>query len=192
MIKINIYGIYKNVRDAAWRCLAEHRIDKLPVDILHIARMTGIKIIKNSSVNELSLSESGASLFDGAKWYIIYDDENTVQRARFTIAHEFGHIFLGHELRKGRHARTFDISKPQVEKEADSFAARLLAPACVLWGLSLHSPQEIADVCNISLAAAKIRAERMSVLYDRNKFLTSPLEKTVYDNFRKYIETNRA
>lgn len=192
MIKINIYGVYKNVRDASWRCLSEYHIDKLPVDVLQIARTAGIKIIKNSSINELSPSESGASLFDGDNWYIIYDDGNTVQQARFTVAHELGHIFLGHDLRKRDQAHTFDTSKPRVEREADSFAARLLAPACVLWGLDLHSAQEIASVCNISPSAAKSRAERMTVLYKRDKFLTSALEKAIFDNFKDYIQANRA
>ena len=190
-MRVNIYGIYKNIRDASWHCLAEYRISKLPVDVLEIARISNVKIIKNSSVNMLSLSESGVSVFDGDGWYIIYNDKNTIQRTRFTIAHELGHIFLGHELRKGYHARTFDTNRPQVEREADSFAARLLAPACVLWGLNLRSAEEISAVCNISLAAAKIRAERMAILYSRNKFLTSPLERAVYDNFREYIKASR-
>lgn len=130
------------------------------------------------------------SFFDGERWYIIYDDKNTIQRSRFTIAHEPGHIFLGHELKGGHHARTFDISKPQTEREADMFAARLLCHACVLWALNIHSADDIARVCNVSLSAARIRAKRMTDLYDRNKFLTSPLEKAVYNNFYDYIKTS--
>lgn len=190
-MKMSIYGIYKNIRDASWQCLIDYSISKLPVDLLSIARAADIKIIKNSDVGELSQSENGISLFESRKWYVIYDDTSSVARSRFTIAHEFGHIFLGHKLQKGHYARTFDTSRPKVEREADSFAAHLLAPACVLWGLNLHTPQEIASACNISLAAAKIRAERMAVLYDRDKFLTSPLEQKVYEGFRKFIETNK-
>lgn len=186
-----IYGVYKNTRDAAWQCLIDYNINCLPIDVLGIARTAGIKVIKNSSVEELLLSESGASVFDAGEWFIIYDDENTPQRCRFTIAHELGHIFLGHELKKGYHARTFDIDKPQVETEADVFASRLLAPACVLWGLNLHEAEEIAGFCKISLAAARIREKRMNVLYKRQKFLTSPLESKVYKQFEEYIKLNK-
>lgn len=71
------------------------------------------------------------------------------------------------------------------------FAARLLAPACVLWGINAQTAEQIATVCNISHEAAKIRAERMEVLRKRGKFLTSPLERQVYKQFENYIENNR-
>lgn len=182
------YGIYKGVRDAAWQCLLDNKIDRLPVDILSIAKKSDIRVIKNSDVHELATNESGLSIFDGEQWYIIYDDENTVERCRFTVAHELGHIFLGHKLKKGAIARTkiFEI-KPDIEREADMFSSRLLCPSCVLWALGLHTPEEIAHFCKVSYTAAKIRAERMEVLYRRQKFLTSPLEREVYNQFQQYI-----
>ncbi len=71
--------------------------------------------------------------------------------------------------------------------QADMFAARLLAPACVIWGLNLHNAHEISQICNISYEAATYRAKRMELLYKRNKFLTSELEKEVYSNFENFI-----
>ncbi len=68
------------------------------------------------------------------------------------------------------------------------FAARLLAPACVLWGLRLHTWEEMADVCAISKPAAINRAARMEELYRRQKFLTSPLEQRVYEQFKPFID----
>lgn len=182
------YGIYKNARNASWQCLIDYNIKELPINVKSIAQQANIKILNNSNVNILNPSENGASILKNDKWYIIIDDENTIQRCRFTVAHEFGHIFLGHSLREGYHARTIDKERPLVESEADIFASRLLAPACVLWGLKLHSAEDIAKVCNISITAAKIRAERMSVLYERGKFLTSDLERKVYEQFKDFIE----
>lgn len=187
---MNIYGVYKNARNAAWQCLIEYRITTLPVDLLHIANEAGIIIRKNSEVHELTRCESGACILDGTQWYLIYDNEAMIGRRRFTIAHEFGHIFWGHEFLSGKHGRSFNTDKPQSETEADMFAVRLLAPACVLWGLDIHSYKEIIEVCNISIAAAKIRAERMVILYERQKFLTSPLERKVYDQFAGFIKKN--
>ncbi|MEE1075767.1 MAG: ImmA/IrrE family metallo-endopeptidase, partial [Acutalibacteraceae bacterium] len=114
-------------------------------------------------------------------------DSESIQRCRFTIAHELGHILLGHELINDRYFRKFDISKPQIETEADMLASRLLAPACVLWGMNLHTADEIAKACNITKKAAQVRADRMATLYKRNKFLTSPLEKKVFKNFSGFI-----
>lgn len=70
------------------------------------------------------------------------------------------------------------------------FAIRLLSPACVLWGLNLHTAEEIAEYCDISLQAASYRAERMAELYRRNRFLRSPVERTLYKQFEPFIKEN--
>ena len=75
-----------------------------------------------------------------------------------------------------------------MEQAANRFAADLLAPACVLWGLDLHQAEDIARVCKISIQAAQFRAERMEILYQRNKFLLHPLERAVYRQFEPYIK----
>lgn len=191
VIFLNVYGIYKNVRDSAWQCLIDFNVSSLPVDLLQIANMANINVLKNSRVRELSGNESGVAILDGNKWYLIYDDASTIGRRRFTIAHELGHIFLGHEMVNGYHGRSIATDKPQNEREADMFAARLLAPACVLWGLGLSSADEIAAACNISNAAARMRADRMTILYERDKFLAHPLEQKVYKQFTSFIESTK-
>ena len=178
-------------RNAAWQLLIDNKICKLPVNVIEICNRSDISIIKNSSVHELRIGEVAVSVLDHDKWYVIYDDTISKQRARYTIAHELGHIFLGHPLKAGYHARTIDIDKPETEWQADRFAAGFLAPACVLWGLGLHTVDEIRSVCNISYAAAEIRAARMEVLYKRNKFLLNPLERQVYEKFKGFIEQNK-
>jgi len=46
-------------------------------------------------------------------------------------------------------------------------------------------------LCHISYAAARFRAERMKLLYERNKFLTSPLEQQVYLQFKEFIRRKK-
>lgn len=178
------YGIYKGLRDSAWRCLKDNKVSSLPVDVLGIAKLCGIRVIKNTQVNVLTPKENGRSFFDGDEWFIIYNDLNPIEISRFTIAHELGHFFLGHEL---AHVKYSDIKqfspKPKSEQQADMFAARLLCPACVLWALNLHTVKDITNYCKVPLEIAQTRSERMKELYKRNKFLTNPLEKEVYNNF---------
>lgn len=186
-----IYGRYKNARNAAWQCLIDYNIKSLPVSVLSIAKSAGIKVIKNSKarMNLLSPNESGISVLIGKQWYIVYNDKSTRQRNRFTVAHELGHIFLGHELEKrNQMTQTFIKSETNAEQEANIFASRLLAPACVLWSLGLRNSDEIASVCDISHTAAKFRAERMVTLYKRNRFLIAPLERAVYNNFKTFLQ----
>ena len=52
----------------------------------------------------------------------------------------------------------------------------------------IRTAQDIASVCDISITAAKIHEARMAVLYERNKFLTSPLEQKVYKHFETFVE----
>ena len=187
------YGIYKNIRDAGWICLIDNHIKALPVPVISIANKYNIYVLKHSQTKRryLRSDESGVTIFVRDKIIIIYRDSESIQRCRFTIAHELGHILLGHELIKDRYFRKFDISKPEIETEADMFASRLLAPACVLWGLNLHTAEEIAKACNITKKAAQVRADRMATLYRRNKFLTSTLEREVFNNFRNFITQNK-
>lgn len=187
------YGKYRNARDASWMCIIDYNIRALPVKLTDIARRANIMVFKYSEVDQSRLSEgeSGATFFEKDTIYIVYRDTEPKERCRFTIAHELGHIFLGHKLIGNNVLQKFDVSKPEIEQEADVFASRLLAPACVLWGLNLHTAEEIAAACNITISAARARAERMKVLYRRGKFLTSPLEKRVYKQFEDYIKSKR-
>lgn len=187
----NVYGFYKKARNASWQALIDNRVDSLPVDVVRIVSDNGIKLLKDSQAHELRSGEAGISIFDGKQWFIVYDDLLPLGRKRFTVAHELGHIFLGHPLVAGFHARTTDGKLPQTESEANVFASRFLAPACVLWGLNAHTAADIARICEISAEAAGIRANRMAELYNRNAFLTSPLERRVYDQFKRFIEQNR-
>lgn len=185
------YGRYKNARNAAWQTLIDFDVTAAPVKVVSIATAANIAILKNSDVHELKDGEVGISLNVGGVWYVVYDNTAPRGRVRFTIAHELGHIFLGHPLIDGHHARTIDTARPEAERDADIFAARLLMPSCVIWGLGLHTAEEIKDVFDVSYTAAQIRAERMSVLYERNKFLTNRLEQQVFANFSGYIEAKK-
>ena len=182
------YAAYKNVRDGAWQCLIDNNITSLPVDLRIIARSAGIKIVSNKNADVLSNDETGKSLLLGDQWLVVYDDKSPKGRRRFTIAHEFGHIFLGHELVGDAHRRSFRLNRPQEETDADMFAARILAPACVLQALDIHSAEEIASLCGMSMEASAYRAERMEELYQRNKFDLSPLERAVRKQFKLFIE----
>ena len=188
----NAYKLYKDARDASWQCLIRSGAAELPIKVLKIAAFCGVKVAKDSAVQILEQGVSGCTLLDENGWQIVYRDSENRGRTRFTIAHELGHILLGHELSDSRgHYRTASDRREPAEKQADEFAARLLAPACVLWALELYDPAEIMRVCDISAEAAGYRAERMNVLRNRGKFLTSPLERQVFENFKPWIEQQK-
>ncbi len=195
------YSKYKQSRDLAWQILIDNNITRLPVKVSSICKNLGIpvisykkgyKIIKTAGLEEIC-SQSDGITFMGS---IFYNEECSIGRQRFTIAHELGHILMHTESKYNREPSTND---PFIEQEANIFAGRLLAPACVLWGLGVTTAEQICQICDISPTSAKFRMERLNALYEREKifikekgmscFLLSPSEKKVYEQFFDYIKT---
>ena len=182
------YKIYSDIRDAAWQCLIDHNVDSLPVDVLKIARQSNIDVKKNSRINVLLPDEYAKAFCNGDKWIIVYNDLNDVVISRFAIAHELGHILLGHVKTYAKYSTIEDIGiKPKAEKQADMFALRLLCPACVLMGLQIDTAEEISSVCRVPLKCAEIRRERMNILYQRQQFFTNNIESELYKQFEAFL-----
>lgn len=192
------YKNYQNSRDAAWRILLDCGVDRLPVDLNGICRRLGVRVhtyAKMGGMSETARQTDGMTYFSWGRPVILFNQDKPPARIRFTVAHELGHLVLGH-VAPGVQSTVNREPSPEdnpIETAANQFAARLLAPACVLWGLDIHTADEIAQLCDISKQAAQFRAKRMAVLYQRNRFLTSPLEREVYERFLPFIrgqETN--
>lgn len=196
------YKNYQHARDTAWKILRDCNADRLPVDVLQVCKQLGIRvvsyedgkpIIERHKLQRFAKRTDGFTLVLYDQPVIFFDAKCTKQRARFTIAHELGHIVLNHvEWNRptviNREPGPHDNPK---ETAANQFAARLLAPACVLWALDVHTPEGIAQLCDISMPAAQFRAQRMDVLYRRQKFLTSPLELEVFQRFKPFIRQKK-
>ncbi len=178
------YRNYRKSRNAAWDILIEDEISTLPVPIVQICLNRDIDI----KWYDGSQGEGFVQFIDGRPTIFVSSKIKNTGRARFTIAHELGHIILYHE-------NSFELVKnnpknpdSKVEQNANIFAARLLSPACVLWGCNAKTPEQIMQLCNISYTAALYRAQRMEKLYKRGKFLTSDKEKQVYEQFLGFID----
>lgn len=184
------YGIYQNIRDSAWRCLIDFKIDRLPIDVLKIATAANVRVIQNSKIDLLRPQDYGRCYYDGEYWYIVYDDRASIERSRFTVAHELGHIFLGHHMQYAKYSHIQEIKRmPVAEKQANSFATRLLCPACVLWKLNINTAEDLSAICKVDISVAQERMKRLKELYSRNRFFTSPLEKEVFLGFDDYIRS---
>ncbi|MDE6427172.1 MAG: ImmA/IrrE family metallo-endopeptidase [Ruminococcus sp.] len=163
------YDIYEQARDTAWKFLIDNHVTSLPLKLSAICQQKGISLLYAHDRKCLSENEKGCTFTDCEKRFsIVLKSDDSTQVKRYTIAHELGHIFLNHFVNQ-----TMSIS--DMEYQAERFAIDILAPACVLWGLNLHTAKDISEVCNISISAAQRRAERMKILYNRNKFLISPI-----------------
>lgn len=197
------YSKYKESRNLSWKILIKHNITQLPIKVSSICKKEHINIIsyeKADSIIKIYGLESNATNNDGFTFnnIIFYNQECTQQRQRFTVTHELCHALVDD---KGLYNREPSPNDDPIEQAANVFASRLLAPACVLWGLNITTPQQIADLCNISIQSANFRFERLQELYKRENhfkrvygkscFLQSSLERMVYKQFIDYIKNNR-
>lgn len=181
------YRKYKVSRDLAWRVLLQEGVTELPVKITALCRQMGIRVSYFDPVDD---SDGYSTIWMGRP-RIFVSRQSSPERQRFTIAHELGHILLGHVGEYEMINREPSPEDNPIEQEANVFASRLLAPSCVLWALDARTPEEIADVCRISYQSASFRAERMTELYKREKFLTSSLECEVYEQFSDFIQRKK-
>lgn len=212
---INKYTSYKKARDAAWQLIIDMNINELPVKVSTIIRQLGIglynyqdnaEFIHKLKLDTIAKSSDGFTLFMNNQYKIFYDNTKSVARIRFTLGHELGHIICKHEFQKVSDSYiTTRNSEPKpndsiIETEANMFAARLLAPACVLHELKLFTAEEIAEHCCISQQAAEFRCQRLLLLEERNKqflfekdygcYYKSNLEKQVKEQFSNYINNH--
>lgn len=115
-------------------------LNKIPIDIFGLARKMGFRVIKASErikhnvkkveeLHEINKHKEiyGYAFFDrkNMEYVIYYDDVNAGKaRQRFSVAHEIGHIVLGH-------VDNDMVDSEEAELEANYFAGYLLFPDCL-------------------------------------------------------------
>lgn len=152
----------KDVLDTLWD-------GNLPVRPEIIAKMMGADV-----VGQPDLDVSGMIELASGTPVITYNLSDAPVRQRFTLAHEVGHLALGH-LRAGKMmfrdpAANFSSSNNKaVEREANKFAAELLMPADTLkYAIEhrgLYSIDRLASLFGVSQVAMNYRLENLGLLH---------------------------
>jgi len=98
----------------------------LPVDLKQIVAVLGYQVV------ELNINSADAYIICSPKQYIVTKLGATEHRQRFSIAHEIGHLMLGHNFNElfcnGIGLSRFKQESVACEKAADNYAAELLMP----------------------------------------------------------------
>lgn len=189
-----LYKRYQSARDAAWRMLLQYKVNRLPVDVEEMARHIGVDIQSGPVFS----GAAARSIRKKGKWCIQVQKNLPFSRYRFAVAHELGHLVLQHKTVRLEDG-TFTFAGNQnagdvlmdaqldADTDADMFAIRLLAPACVLHELGYQDARRIGDACGLPPDAARMRAERMQLLNQRNVYFTHPLERQLQRQFAPYV-----
>lgn len=105
----------------------------------------------------------------GDSYIIFYDDARTPKaRINFTIAHELGHIALGHLKNVSIRPRYMTNRKndPQ-EKDADVFAGELIRPPIPFVFTGCTRIDDIQSICNITYEAATVCSKLVQKMQER-------------------------
>ncbi|MEG6613852.1 ImmA/IrrE family metallo-endopeptidase [Pseudoclostridium thermosuccinogenes] len=189
-----------HVKRTARKLLLSSGVSSLPIDIDNIYKTNGILCFSEEEAvlaTSLPLPTSFVSddnisaitqyeIIKGQKIYItIYKTHNrNIGHIRFTKAHELGHIFL-------RHFEDFDIPSTfniqnnhdywVLEREAEMFAAELLAPTAILRACGCLDRENIQSLCNLSEEAAEYVISDIHRDYHLMESDKASLEQQFYD-----------
>ncbi|MCF0124301.1 MAG: ImmA/IrrE family metallo-endopeptidase, partial [Clostridia bacterium] len=135
----------------------------------------------------------GYTLFDNNtnQFIIYYDDINAgINKQRFSIAHEIGHIVLQHGANGNRYSELF-------EEEADYFAGYLMCPECLanneeIYQYMVNSSFKMPSLFGIADDTAMIKLGHFtnrhslskSRRYDYEKIIMECLEGAVLTKIR--------
>lgn len=146
---------YVRAADMACKSLLRLSVTELPVhplEILRICRDTQVMTFDRAA-ELLGLSEDdfarlcgdadAFTIREGGRYVVCYRVGGNPARLNFTLAHELGHIVLGHEGEGDAE-----------EAEADHFAMHLLTPRPA--AEAARTADELARRCYVSLAAARM------------------------------------
>ena len=144
---------YKEIESKVVDLYLEQDIRKIPLDPFEILKQRGYVLLPFSKFNSFNYPDVMDDNNDAFSFYspelktyiIVYNDNKPLQRIRFTLMHELGHIDLGH---KGE--------SELARKMADYYAGYALAPSPLI---GFFASDEIFDIIStfwVSLECAEV------------------------------------
>ena len=170
---------YEYARKQVIDTLIEYGTNTLPISVKKISNNLPYKILFNTyshlmknngftydEICKAYKSEDGAALIGYDGYCILYNDiDRSSQRIRFTLAHELGHIVLGHLKFNTCLCRLSGQEYDILEKEANQFASQLLSPEPLIYDILKESHKintsQIRDIFDISYKSADCVIKRM-------------------------------
>jgi len=136
-----------------------------PVPILEIAERNGVDVV---FADFGSASDKVAGFCDFAEAKLYVNQEDSLNRQMFTMAHEFGHWILHKEIFEADPKRYPVLPRFQdpdrndpLEKEANSFAANILVPEALLKPIASAPVSALANAFGVSVSMMEYRIKNV-------------------------------
>jgi Zn-dependent peptidase ImmA (M78 family) len=141
-----------------------------PIDPLKIAGSLDIEVYETRFTSADGKNVSGIVAIEEGQPVIYVNSSDVPARKRFTMAHEIGHVYLGHLTDKENNELIDDEVRLRSsvwnleEKEANAFAAQLLMPASLIRSAvnaGRASVEELAELFEVSEQAMMYRLQNL-------------------------------
>jgi len=158
----------------------------VPVDLEKVTASLGVKVHYEKMEDDVS----GVLIVQGQQRHILVNKDHFLQRARFTLAHEIGHLllhdsnadrmFIDHQMRvyqrvgeasSSAYSHPGSLTDARQEREANLFAAALLMPAPLVTRAALERDMRdefdvaaLAKTFVVSEQAMSIRLQQLKVV----------------------------
>lgn len=178
-----------NSTDFLYDCITDFQISnnltEYPLDLPKLCAQKGWSLIPYDVLRHphmLSVTNDGLSIYKEGKFYILYNKYTYGPRLLFTVAHEIGHILLGHHFLS---EKEFIKQNDELERAADIFAANLLCPAFLISEFQLDV-EDIQTRFGVSRQCAETR--KISSYFDskRISYGDSKFRREMIFNFLLY------
>lgn len=155
--------VYAMIEKAVTMLFLELNIGTYPIDPFEIIKKKGYVLHAYSELSNQDRQEIRAIYLDATSFYdpnlktfvIYYDETQTIERIRFTLMHEVGHITMGHREES-------DLAK----KMANYFAAYSLAPSPIIMKYDCEDYIDLANTFVISTECADYSFQRYNNWYE--------------------------
>lgn len=137
-------------------------------------RVFSYRELKNHSpeLYELCVSFSDEAYTEPITHTVAYNQANPYSRISFSLAHELGHIILGHPYKD-----------EGFEKEANYFASNILAPRIAIHYAHCQNAADVSHVFGLSLEAAEYAYEDYKRWLRLATYKMSSLDWSMYKHF---------
>lgn len=166
-------GNYEYCKELARQVLSDYGVTELPVDVHNLYRQQKITVLYDDE----AAGWDGIAAIKCRQPYILLRRGLSLARERYVIAHELGHLWLGHVGAWGNTVDRSETIKQVREREATEFAMELLMPLYALSVLRANTAEEIQNWCGVNYPLAVYRQKQIA----RNKKVVAFLVVFAYN-----------
>lgn len=132
MNQYGVYGKFRSLQNAAWRCLADCNINTIPIKVISVARYYDIAVQQNSALDLLASPENACCLYKKTGGILFFGMNCRMNHAESSLHMNWGIFYWDMAIRKkGKASYAPTVSFKRKNRKPKPFpCAFCVLPAC--------------------------------------------------------------